>query len=215
MWSDFSDMVGDEHAEVRILQSIRKRGILALRLERKGQYRGREDHPASAGRGHSGEEVLPVRLRGLLQHGVEPRKAEAVAERVEQRASKHEPDHLLRHAVVTRTAGEPEEHEHRRRNPEVDEVGERVELSPQLRACLEEARDPAVHAVAHAGDNTRSAQIASLKRPSLDSDMDVMPAHAASDVTRLGTMALSGIWSALASRTRRLRPLSLNFPISG
>ena len=42
---------------------------------------------------------------------------------------------------------------------------------------------------------TSSAHSAGRKRPSDDSEMDVMPAQAASEVIRLGTIARSGIRS--------------------
>ena len=55
---------------------------------------------------------------------------------------------------------------------------------------------------------TRSAQRAGMKRPSDESEMDVMPAHAARDVTRFGMSARTGILSDL-SRRRRCVPLNL------
>ena len=62
---------------------------------------------------------------------------------------------------------------------------------------------------------TRSAQRASLKRPSDDREIDVMPAHAAKDVTRFGTIARSGMRSERGSRFFRRLPLNLNLPILG
>jgi len=54
---------------------------------------------------------------------------------------------------------------------------------------------------------TSSARRASRKRPSDDREIDVIPAHAASDVTRFGTTARSGTRSGRGSRGRRRRPL--------
>ena len=76
------------------------------------------------------------------------------------------------------------------------------ELASSSRAIL-----PSIPSHMHA---TRSAHSADRKRPSDEKDIDVIPAHAAIDVTRFGTIALSGTLSALASRGRLRRPLSRN-----
>ena len=57
---------------------------------------------------------------------------------------------------------------------------------------------------------TRSAQSADRKRPSEDSEIDVMPAHAASEVMRFGKIARRGILSSRRSCGLRRRLLSLN-----
>ena len=76
------------------------------------------------------------------------------------------------------------------------------ELALSRRAIL-----PSIPSHMHA---TRSAHSADMNLPSDESVIDVMPAHAASDVTRLGNIALRGTLSALASRGRLRRPLSRN-----
>ena len=57
-------------------------------------------------------------------------------------------------AEAARQAAEPpDEHDHGRRDAEVDEVGEAVELGAELGLRLERARQPAVDAVEQGGDH--------------------------------------------------------------
>ena len=60
---------------------------------------------------------------------------------------------------------------------------------------------------------TSSATSACRNLPSLESEIEVMPAHAAIAVTRLGTIVRIGTRSSRSTLRRRLLPLSLNFPI--
>ena len=96
----------------------------------------------------------------------------------------------------------PEIEDQRRRDAEIDEVGEAVELGAEARRALEHARDAPVDAVEHRREHDRG-QRPSRACPSTASRMAVRPAHSASSVMRLGTSVRTGIARKRARRSNR------------
>ena len=105
----------------------------------------RQQHRQRAGgRRDADEEVLlPVRPVGIVDHDVEARQAQRARHGVDQHHDPAERGEVVQAVHVQHEA---------RRDAEADEVGERIELGPEARGGLEQARDAPVEAVQHCGD---------------------------------------------------------------
>ena len=79
-----------------------------------------------------------------------------------------------------------------RRDAEVDEVGEAVELGAEPGLRLERARQPAVDAVEQGGDDDEGD--GQLVARSIAMRIAVRPAHRLSSVKKFGTSMRTGIW---------------------
>ena len=119
----------------------------------------RQQHGDGAGRRrHADEEIAgPGRLVRIVDHHVEAGKPERGAD-----GEHHRGDPARRFQIVQA----PEIEDQRRRDAEIDEVGQAVELGAEARGAFEEPRQAAVDAVEKGGEDDRGERqhIAVLER---------------------------------------------------
>ena len=101
----------------------------------------------AGGRRHADEEGLAPRRLIFVDHDVEAGEAQRAGHREQERRDPAE--------VLGRVQVGDVEHE-RRRDAEVDEVGERIELGAEARGSLQRPRDPSVETVEHGGARDRA-----------------------------------------------------------
>ena len=118
---------------------------------------------------------------GIVEHHVEPGQPQRAGDGEDERGQPAEALDLVEAPEIEHDA---------RRDAEIDEIGEQIELGAEARGALERPRDTAVEPVEHrrGGDALTAHSIA----PSKAKRIAVRPRHSASSVTRLGTNSLSG-----------------------
>ena len=133
------------------------------------------------------EELAPRRLI-FVDHDVETRETQRAGHRKQERRDPAE--------VFGRVQVGHIQHQ-RRRDAEVDEVGQRIEFGAEARSAFQRPRDSPVETVEHGCGGDRAHR--PFDRPSIAKRIAVKPRPSANSVIRLGIKSLSGT----ARRPRR------------
>src|SRR5262249_36941134 len=105
--------------------------------EPKEEQRNRCNQTGSSGNGKTGESVLVIGSL-ILRCGIEPRQAQRAASQVNERDDPARARELLQHDTVNHQ---------RRRHPERNNVGERVELAPKWTLVSPQACNPSIQKI--------------------------------------------------------------------